>query len=76
MNIFIAELNVFGLSSGPRQRNKIKANINSKIRERLMHQRNNNTNNDMTIQVLYMHIIQHSTIIGLQYLYIRFIKIK
>ena len=34
-----------------------------------MHQCNNNTNNDMTIQVLYMHIIQYSTIIGLQYLY-------
>ena len=30
MDIFITELNVFGLSSGPRQRNKIKAYINSK----------------------------------------------
>ena len=30
MNIFITELNVFGLSSGPRQRNKIKAYIYSK----------------------------------------------
>ena len=41
-----------------------------------MHQRNNNANNDMTIQVLCMHIIQHNTIIGLQYLYIQFINNK
>ena len=37
-----------------------------------MHQRNNNTNNDMTIQALRMHIIQHRTIIRLQYLYIQY----
>ena len=33
MNIFNVELNVFGLSSGPRQRNKIKTYINSKKSE-------------------------------------------
>ena len=60
MNTFIAELNVFGLSSGPRQRNKLKALLTRKnqnkmklnkkrIREQLMHQCNNNKNNDMTI---------------------------
>ena len=33
MNIFIAELNVFAFSSGPRQRNIIKVYINSKKSE-------------------------------------------
>ena len=33
MNTFIAQLKVFGLSSGPRQQDKIKAYINSRKSE-------------------------------------------
>ena len=41
-----------------------------------MHQCNDNTNNDMTIQVLCVHIIHRSMIIGLQHLYVQFMNNK